>query len=261
MRKIVVLQIVAFYLFSCLVTYAQSQRYKGYPKKDTDIFSEFANPPKGYGNVPFYWWNGDSLNKERMKEQLDILSASATDGFAVSYIHMDPEVDVGEMKDGYGLSGKTEAGKPKVFSGDWWNFWNWFAKECSRKNIGLGMDDYTIGWIGNGYYTDELLKEEKFQNYQGDLEIVSDSVRGGTTFIHDIPERLVGAVAWPGKIDLTEYISGGKLLWRAPEGKDYKVYILSTKKSHLLHPDIGREYVNVYFDRFEKNMGDAASGG
>ena len=29
-----------------------------------------------------------------MKEQLDILSASATDGFAVSYIHMDPEVDV-----------------------------------------------------------------------------------------------------------------------------------------------------------------------
>ena len=40
-----------------------------------------------------------------------------------SYIHMDPEVDVGEMKDGYGLSGKTEAGKPKVFSGDWWNFW------------------------------------------------------------------------------------------------------------------------------------------
>ena len=37
MRKIVVLQIVAFYLFSCLVTYAQSQRYKGYPKKDTDI--------------------------------------------------------------------------------------------------------------------------------------------------------------------------------------------------------------------------------
>ena len=54
MRKIVVLQIVAFYLFSCQVTYAQSQRYKGYPKKDTDIFSEFANPPKGYGNVPFY---------------------------------------------------------------------------------------------------------------------------------------------------------------------------------------------------------------
>lgn len=43
-----------------------------------------------------------------MKEQLDILSASATDGFAVSYIHMDPEVDVGEMKDGYGLSGKQK---------------------------------------------------------------------------------------------------------------------------------------------------------
>jgi len=260
MRKIIVLQIIVLYSLSGLVTFAQSQKYKGYPKKDADVFSEFATPPKGYGNVPFYWWNGDSLNRERMKEQLDILSASATDGFAVSYIHMDPEVDVEEMKNGYGLSGKTEAGRPNVFSGDWWNFWSWFAKECTLRNIGLGMDDYTIGWIGNGYYTDELLKEEKFQNYQGELDIVSDTVLEGTTFIYDIPEQFVGAVAWPEKIDLAKHISDGKLLWKVPEGKNYKVYILSTKKSHLLHPDIGKEYINVYFDRFEKNMGDAASG-
>lgn len=84
---------------------------------------------------------------------------------------------------------------------------------------------------------------------------------GRDTFIHDIPERLVGAVALARENRSDRYVSGGKLLRRAPEGKDYKVYILSTKKSHLLHPDIGREYVNVYFDRFEKNMGDAASGG
>ena len=38
-----------------------------------------------------------------MKEQLEILSESATDGFAVSYIHLDPKVDVENMKDGYGL--------------------------------------------------------------------------------------------------------------------------------------------------------------
>ena len=40
-----------------------------------------------------------------------------------------------------------------------------------------------------------------------------------------------------------------------------KYIFFQRKKVILLHPDIGREYVNVYFDRFEKNMGDAASGG
>lgn len=46
---------------------AQEQRFKGYPSREgaIDIKANFLNPPKGYGNVPFYWWNGDSLNHER----------------------------------------------------------------------------------------------------------------------------------------------------------------------------------------------------
>lgn len=73
--------------------FAQMQKNKGYPTANPDLRSEFVNPPKGYGNIPFYWWSGDRLNKERLKEQLKILSQSATDGFSVSYIHTDPEVD------------------------------------------------------------------------------------------------------------------------------------------------------------------------
>ena len=261
MRTKIVLQMTFLYFFSYWAAFAQEQRYKGYPQKEADIYSEFAHPPKGYGNVPFYWWNGDSLNRERMKEQLEMLSTSATDGFAVSYIHLDTEVDVEEMKGGYGLFGKTESGRPNVFSEDWWNHWSWFAKECSAKNIGLGMDDYTVGWVGNGYYTDELMKEEKFQNYQGELVITADTVQGGTTFVCDIPERFLTAVAWPGKIDLTGSVSKGKLSWKVPKGKEYTVYVISTKNSHLLHPDIGKGYVDVYFDRFEKRMGDAVAGG
>jgi len=154
--------VVCFFVFFCQMIFSQSQKFRGYPQKDADILSGFSCPPKGYGNVPFYWWNGDSLNRERMKEQLEILSESATDGFAVSYIHLDPKVDVENMKDGYGLFGKTESGRPKIFSEDWWNTWSWFAKECASKNIGLGLDDYTVGWIGNGYYSDELQEMAKF---------------------------------------------------------------------------------------------------
>ena len=32
-----------------------------------DLRREFSNPPSGYGNVPFYWWNGDSLTLERLE--------------------------------------------------------------------------------------------------------------------------------------------------------------------------------------------------
>ena len=77
----------------------------------------FASPPAGYGNVPFYWWNGDSLRRERLQEQLEILSSAAVDGFAVSYIHTSPRIDTLENKNGYGLFGMTEPGVPPVFRG------------------------------------------------------------------------------------------------------------------------------------------------
>ena len=74
---------------------SQSQRLKGYPERGEkfDVLPGFQQPPKGYGNVPFYWWSGDRLTRERLAAQLDILSESATDGFAISYIHTDPKTD------------------------------------------------------------------------------------------------------------------------------------------------------------------------
>lgn len=52
--------------------------------------------------------------------------------------------------------GRTSPGDPPVFSEDWWNIWNWFSEECAHWGLGVGLDDYTIGWSGNGYYPDEL---------------------------------------------------------------------------------------------------------
>ena len=110
--------ILLFVLCSSTSIYSQSQYKKGYPNrnKDFDVLPGFRQPPKGYGNVPFYWWSGDTLTRERLSAQLDILSESATDGFAVSYIHTDPKIDSLFNKGGYGLFGKTEPGAPGVFS-------------------------------------------------------------------------------------------------------------------------------------------------
>lgn len=225
--------------------------------QDVDVRSEFLRPPKGYGNVPFYWWSGDRLNKERLKEQLDILSESATDGFAVSYIHTDPNVDTLFNKGGYGLFGRTSPGEPAVFSKEWWDIWNWFSGECAQRGLGVGLDDYTVGWVGNGYYPDELDTMSVFKGYQGKLNIETIPVKKGEVLRRRLPEHFLSAVAWPGKMDLSAYIKDGVLDWKVPATapeQAYTVSVVSTSDSHILHPEHGKLLVNVYFDRFYNRM-------
>ena len=67
----------------------------GFPDRspDVDVLPGFREPHRGYGNVPFYWWNGDPLTRERLLWQLNELDAAGTDGFGVSYIHSHPQAD------------------------------------------------------------------------------------------------------------------------------------------------------------------------
>lgn len=245
------------------VSAAQSQKFKGYPQRhaDMDVLPGFVKPPKGYGNVPFYWWSGDRLDKERLREQLDILSSSATDGFAVSYMHTDPEVDTLVNKNGHGLYGRTEPGEPGVFTEEWWKIWNWFSGESASRGMGAGLDDYTMGWVGNGYYPDELDTMSVFKGYKGELNIDVYSVKGGTLFQQDVPADRISVVAWPDKIELDQLIENGKLVWQAPAGKEYKVYVISAKPGHILHPEHGKALVDVYFNRFENRMDSAGRAG
>lgn len=242
--------------FMYISGYAQSQRYKGYPLKDTnlDVLPGFVNPPKGYGNVPFYWWNGDTLKKERLSEQLDILAASATDGFAVSYIHTSPRVDTIENKNGYGLYGMTEPGVPKVYSEEWWEIWNWFSAESAKRGLGAGMDDYTMGWAGNGFYPDELDTMSVFQGYKGELKITKDTILGGSFYNSVVPENMLAIVAWPGNIVLTDKVENGTLRWKAPKGMNRYVYTITTHPGYVIHPEHGNKLVDVYFNRFEQRM-------
>ena len=178
----------------CAVVYANDKLPLGYPSRSgaIDIEKHFAMPPKGYGNVPFYWWNGDTLTKERLQQQLDVMEESSTDGFAVSYIHTHPRIDIEQNSKGYGSFGRADGGKPEVFSGDWWNLWKWFSGECARRGMGVGVDDYVIGWAGNGYYVDELRADKGFSNYQGRLKFQSYNVKKGDTLRLDIPDNVFG---------------------------------------------------------------------
>ena len=234
--------------------YPQSQYKKGYPirSKDFDVLPGFQPPPQGYGNVPFYWWSGDTLTRERLAAQLDILSESATDGFAVSYIHTDPTIDSLFNKGGYGLYGKTEPGAPGVFTKEWWDIWTWFSGECAKRGVATGLDDYTVGWIGNGYYPDEVEARPDFQNYQGKLNIRIIPVKKGETISIQKPENHLSTVFWPGGITLDYPAGANSLEWTSAE--DGKVYVTRTENSYILHPEYGKALVDVYFNRFEQKM-------
>lgn len=259
MRSFVVLLLMTLYF----PVSGQSQRWKGYPDKtyDRDLLKHFASPPAGYGNVPFYWWNGDSLRRERLQEQLEILSSAAVDGFAVSYIHTSPRIDTLENKNGYGLFGMTEPGVPPVFSEEWWEIWNWFSGEAGRRGLGAGLDDYTVGWHGNGYYPDELDTVALFRNYKGELVIKVDTLRGGETYDMPVPDNLLTVVAWPGKVVLSDNIQGGRIRWSAPGKGVSQVYTITTAPGYVIHPEHGNKLLDVYFNRFEQKMDDAGRAG
>ncbi len=246
----------AIILLSCMGIDAQPLKYQGYPSRsgDIDIRSNFQNPPKGYGNVPFYWWSGDSLKYERLMEQLSILSEASVDGFAVSYVHSHPDVDVELNAHGYGAFGKADAGVPEFYSEDWWKIWNKFSGECAKKSIGLGLDDYVVGWAKNGYYVDEVLRKPGFGDYQGRLNCKGIIVSPGKELNVAVPEHTISIMAYPANADLMKYVANGHLKWKPQSDKDEKVYIVYTTASPELHPDYGKEIVKAYFGRFEEKL-------
>ncbi|MCQ2184369.1 MAG: hypothetical protein MJY62_03045 [Bacteroidales bacterium] len=210
------------------VSAAQDQAFKGWPGHDnvSDLKEAFANPPRGYGNVPFYWWTGDSLDIGRLKEQLEILSEASTDGLCVSYNHTHDKVDTELNAAGHGPCGRVSAGEPRVMSQEWWGVWNEFSALCAEKGVGLGMDDYVIAWPGNGEFIDSILAKPLIDGYQGRLEIVRT-----------------------GRKDP----SPDNALLKMRRDRDSVEYIC-TAPSPWLHPDLGREIVDNYFQPFYDRM-------
>ncbi|GAB1358763.1 hypothetical protein MASR1M31_05420 [Porphyromonadaceae bacterium] len=155
-----------------------------FPKSVTsdELRREFKSPPRGYGNVPFYWWNGDRLTKEKLRYELDILKESPLDGFAVSYVHTHPKADRKENAKGFGEFGRTEGGMPRVLSPEWMTSGNGF-RECA-KEAGRRLDDYTIAWTGNGFYPDQVRDLPQMQGYQGELSIRKDTLYHGEYYVY-----------------------------------------------------------------------------
>jgi hypothetical protein len=71
--------------------------------------SGFRNPPPGFGIVPFFWWVGDPLTKERLGWILEQVEGMGVTGYQIHYAH----TDQGGLS--YGLS---MPGEPLLVKGE-----------------------------------------------------------------------------------------------------------------------------------------------
>lgn len=116
---------------------------------DFDVAPGFRDPPPGFGIVPFYWWIGDPITRERLAWQLDQMKGMGVSGFQINYAHSD------RGGRSYGL---TYPSDPPLFSEDWWRLVGWFMEEAKRQGAGISLSDYTLGF-GQGWCLDQMLRE------------------------------------------------------------------------------------------------------
>lgn len=122
--------------------------------ENSSIYSGFVDPPKGYGNVPFYWWNGDTLDTERIDKQLRMLAEGGVSGVQINFCHYCPEHDPDKTGGGFG---KTYVSDPPMFTDKWWDIVNHTFHTAKSLGLGVGISDYTLGWIGNGFFVDSVV--------------------------------------------------------------------------------------------------------
>jgi len=117
---------------------------------DFDALPGFQKPPPGFGIVPFFWWLGDPLTKERLGWELKQMDGMGASGYQINYAHSD------RGGQSYGL---TYPSDPPLFSADWWKLTGWFMQKSKKQGAGISLSDYTLG-LGQGWCVDEWLREQ-----------------------------------------------------------------------------------------------------
>lgn len=221
-----------------------------------DFVKALTSPDRRYGEVPFYWWNGGELHKERISSQLEMLAEKGLKGVQINYAHINGGGEEGLT---YGGHGKSIKGEPEQFSDEWWEFFHFAAKVCERLGMTIGMGDYTIAWIGNGYFTDKVantpgmsatnLTCEKKLLFSGDENNADEDTLAIVTY-RDM------ANSEPVII----YEKGKGVLSSIPGISE--AYIIKTKIAENsidpLNSDCGRLLVEYYFKEFEKRCPDVS---
>ncbi|MBL9128630.1 MAG: hypothetical protein JNL97_13330, partial [Verrucomicrobiales bacterium] len=236
----------------------------GYPNRapDFDARPGFSNPPPGYGEVPFWWWTGDALDRDRLAWQIEELHRKGIAGVQVNYAHEDTP------------GWPTYAADPEIFTPRWWDFWKFVAGECGKRDMGIGLSGYTLDWpngkslISRTIYADPDIAGREL------AVLRRMQATAGQTLAFEPAAGLVRIQAYPlrdGRLDprgvavaVARNDAGGRVTWTAPDGA-WEVWVYATvpKPGALnpVHPLSGSRVVERFFRRFQDHAPNGSAKG
>lgn len=207
--------------------------------------TSFLQPPTTHGPVPFYWWSGEPLDRERIAWQLDQLCAKGVRQTVISYPH-DAE-------------GHTAKGDPELFSPAWWDLFRWFLGECKKRGMTVGFQDYTLVepiLLSIGQNTPGM------QGGQMSCSVMQVSAGGQVQLTAEADAPVIEVWAYPlrdgqpqieGAISLLAHVIDGKLDWQAPAG-DWWVAMVFVRLNAFdpMHPLSGKLAIDQLYAPFER---------
>lgn len=217
-----------------------------------DVLKNFKTPPPGYGEVPFYWWMGDTLTREHLLGHLEILKEKGISSLQVNYAHSD------KGGKSWGLTFKS---KPEIFTEEWWELFGWFMKEANKRGMTVSLSDYTLG-VGQEQFVDEALEahpeiighELRMEKKYATKGIVDWELSAHPLSIVAYKMNADSTLIESSAKDLSSKIKNGKLRWKISSGTWAIVNVYSVKKDPSydpMHPLSGKVYVEHFFQKFE----------
>ncbi|MBQ2720187.1 MAG: hypothetical protein IJF23_01500, partial [Clostridia bacterium] len=210
-------------------------------------YTDFITPPNGYGNVPFYWWNGGKLDSDRIAWQLDKLAENGVSGVQINLMHHCPEQDPTKVGGGFGKSVECD---PPAFTDEWWTIVNKVFRKAKSLGMGVGISDYTLGWIGNGFFVDKVALDAKL--CAEELFCEKTEIKACEEYKFEAPEGFLSAAA--------VYSDG---TWEPVTASftsdaDCTVYVVTRKVNprsiNVLDPEAGKLLAKVFFEYFEEHL-------
>ena len=232
----------------------------------------FANPPAGFGEVPFWWWTGDKLDVERLNWQIDQLAAKGISGAQVNYAHQ----DVRNEKQPNWL---TYPDEPETLTDEWFDAFEQVAAHCRELNMGIGLSGYTLDWQNSpGNLFDRIIYSDVALQSRNLYVRAKKTIARGTRFADVVQPQDFQSESHDSFVRLVRY---RKTSENAIASEDFEIldpnelgdkvanddselwFFCANRREHTLnplHPEAGKTVVERFFQPFETRAKETLKG-
>ncbi len=238
--------IIAFSIVSVPITSWSQQGAVTYDQ----VREAFANPDHArWGEVPLWWWEGDRIDKDRVRWELETLAAQGVK--SVCPIQRSPA-----------------RCDPASFTPEWWEMFTYVHQECQR----LGMSLWAYDQIGYGHYgwlekaaakTQDprtgrvvFLTADATPEQPAQLKLPKGKLLGARAF------RIIDGIAGDeNSVDLAREIQGRTFTWKpATDAWRVAISIVVPEPTFRLSETAAKTYLDMLYGKVERRLGSEAMG-